>query len=80
MTEESKSTKDKIKEMFLSGAVLTSCGTAEQFITADLRKYVSMLRRENMNIASEWTTSKNGKSFKKYWIKTPGKQLELEIK
>lgn len=62
-------TKDKIKQMFLDGHVLTSCGAAEQFVTADLRKYISTLRREGMNITDERVTSDTGKSYKKYWLK-----------
>lgn len=74
-----KSTKEIIKDILLSGTVLTSCGTAEKYITADFRKYVSILRREGLNIVDEWTQSEGGKHFKKYWIKkdepiTPGQQ------
>lgn len=69
-------TKDTIKNMFLSGHVLTSCGTAQSFISADLRKYVTLLRREGLNITDQWVTSDRGKRFKKYFIPT-NKQLTL---
>lgn len=64
-----KSTKDKIKEMFLAGHIMTSCDAAGEFVTADLRKYVSMLKREGLDIIGEWMKSENGKHFKKYWLK-----------
>ena len=40
-----KSTKEKIKEMLISGQALTSCGAAKDFITADLRKYIRSQKR-----------------------------------
>lgn len=78
-TQPKKTTKQKIKEILLSGTVLTSCGTAEIYLTADFRKYVSDLRKEGLNIIDEWTTSSTGKRFKNYWLKKeepiePGQQ------
>ena len=42
-------------------SVLSSVGTQE------LRHYISILRREDLNIKSEWV-SKNGKHFKEYYL------------
>lgn len=71
ISQSKKSTQDKIKEMFLAGQIMTSCGTAGEFITADLRKYVSLLRRSGLDIMAEWVKSENGKHFKRYWLKKP---------
>lgn len=75
---KNKSTKDKIKEMFLAGNVLTSCDTAAKFLTGDLRKFVSMLRREKLDIVDKWVTSENGKRFKRYWLKKEEQQKPME--
>ena len=70
-------TKLKLKQMFLSGEVLTSCGTAQQFVTSDLRRYVTDFKREGLDIIGEWVYGESGKKFKKYYIKK--KQLTLAI-
>ena len=67
-------TQDKIKEMFLRGDVLTSCGAAEQFITADLRKYVSNLRKQGLDIVGKRVTSTAGKSYKEYRLRIEEKK------
>ena len=64
-----KTTKDKIKEMFLKGDILTSCGAAKDFITADLRKYITTLKREGLDIIDEWVESKEGKRYKEYRLR-----------
>lgn len=68
--EQNKTTKAKIKEFFQSGKVLTSCTAAAQFLTADLRKYVSILRSEGLKIVDETVENGNNKRFKKYWLET----------
>lgn len=68
-TIQTQSTKDKIKEMFLSGQTLTSCGAAEAYQTSDLRKYVTMLTRSGMDIVSQWVTSSTGKRYKEYCLR-----------
>lgn len=65
---ENKSTKLKIKEFLESGKVLTSCTTAKEFITADLRKYISVLRSEGMVIKDQLVHNGNHKRFKKYYL------------
>lgn len=72
-----KSTKQKIKDYFLSGKKLTSCGAAKEFLTADLRKIISVLRSEGLDIGDKVITSGSGKRYKEYWIKTEAdKQAE----
>lgn len=61
------STQQQIKQQLLEGKVLTSCEAARQFQTADLRKYISNLKEEGLNIRDEWVTSANNKRYKKYW-------------
>ncbi len=63
----SESVQKDIKQAFLSGRRLTSCVAAREFLTGDLRKYVSNLRREGLTIKDEWKTSKNGKRYKEYF-------------
>jgi hypothetical protein len=69
-------TQDKIKDMFLSGQTLTSCGAAEQFITADLRKYISNLRKQGLDIVDKRVTSTAGKSYKEYRLRREGEADE----
>lgn len=63
-------TKDKIKQMFLSGQTLTSCDAAKEFITADLRKIISDLRKEGFDIVDKWVKSKEKKRYKEYRLRT----------
>lgn len=66
---DTKSTKDKIKEAFKSGKILTSCGAAQDFLTSDLRKYISTLRGEGMDISDKVVTSTTGKKYKEYFLR-----------
>jgi len=65
---ENKSVKAQIKAHLLSGKKLTSCTAAKEFLTADLRKYISMLRNEGLAIADELVENANKKRFKRYFI------------
>lgn len=67
--ETNISVQAEIKMAFLSGRILTSCSAAREFLTGDLRKYVSNLRKEGVPIKDEWETSENGKRYKKYYYK-----------
>ena len=69
-----KTTKDKIKDMFLSGQTLTSCGAAKDFITADLRKYITTLKREGLDIVDQWVQSPSGKKHKEYRLRREGEE------
>lgn len=68
---ENKTVKQRIKEAFLRGEVLTSCSSAANYQTADLRKYISMLRRDGLLISdiTVESESKPGRPFNKYFIK-----------
>ena len=61
------STQQLIKQQLLQGKILTSCTAAQQFLTADLRKYISNLRKTGMDIKDSVVVSPSGKWFKKYW-------------
>ncbi len=65
--------KEQIKNGFEAGKTLTVLDALNQFRTIELRKYVSMLRKEGLNIQDRWV-SKNGKRFKEYF---KGVQVEL---
>jgi len=67
--EQNTSVKAKIKAYLQSGKILTSCTASREFLTADLRKYVSMLRNEGLKIADELVENGNKKRFKRYFIK-----------
>lgn len=66
---DTKSTKDKIKEAFKSGKILTSCGAAKDFLTSDLRKYISTFRGEGMDISDRVVKSTTGKQYKEYFLR-----------
>lgn len=61
------STQKEIRDQLLQGKVLTSCTAARKFLTADLRKYISNLRKSGMDIRDEGVVTPSGKWFKKYW-------------
>lgn len=67
-----QSTKNQIKNFLLSGKVLTSCTAAKEFLTADLRKYISMLRSEGLPISDRLIENNNKKRFKQYFINING--------
>lgn len=64
-----QSTIDKIREMFKAGRILTSCGAAEAYETADLRKIISVLRAKGMDIVDRWKKSSTGKKHKEYFLR-----------
>ena len=61
------STQKLIRNHLLQGKVLTSCTAAQMFLTADLRKYISNLRKSGMDIRDEGFVTPSGKWFKKYY-------------
>lgn len=67
--ESPSTTIDKIRHMFRSGQILTSCGAAESYATADLRKIISVLRASGMDIVDRWKKSKGGKRYKEYFLR-----------
>lgn len=62
------STQQLIKQQLLQGKTLTSCGAARTFTTADLRKYISNLRKSGMEIKDRRIVSGSGKWYKEYFI------------
>lgn len=68
-TTDIKTTKDKVKEMFKSGQILTSCGAAKDFLTADLRRIITTLKKEGMDIVDRWATSTTSKRYKEYFLR-----------
>lgn len=68
-TADTKTTKDKVKEMFQSGQILTSCGAAKDFLTADLRRIITTLKKEGMDIVDRWATSTTSKRYKEYFLR-----------
>lgn len=68
-TTATKTTKDKVKEMFKSGQILTSCGAAKDFLTADLRRIITTLKKEGMDIVDRWATSTTSKRYKEYFLR-----------
>lgn len=64
-----QSTIDKVREMFKAGHILTSCGAAEEFLTADLRRIITTLRRSGMDIVDRWKKSSTGKRYKEYFLR-----------
>lgn len=58
----------RVREALKSGIRLTVL-TAISLGTIDLRKYVSMLKKEGMNIISEPTQNGNKKRFNTYYLK-----------
>lgn len=78
--EATLTTKDKIKAMFLSGQILTSCGAAKDFVTADLRKYITTLKREGLDIVDRWVSSTTSKRYKEYALRQfmPKKEITTQ--
>lgn len=70
--EQNKSVKAQIKTYLQSGKILTSCTAAKEFLTADLRKYISVLRSEGLKISDELVENNNKKRFKRYFILQDG--------
>lgn len=58
----------QIERAFKAGKRMTSCGCAAEFQTADLRKIVSILRREGLPIKSITKVTQNGKRFNEYFV------------
>jgi len=59
----------KVRSAFNSGLKLTVLSAISIASTIDLRKYVSMLKKEGMNIIAEPTENGNKKRFNTYYLK-----------
>ncbi len=60
-------TREQIKNGLEAGKTLTVVSALNEYRTIDLRKYISDLRKEGMNIQDRWV-EKNGKRFKEYFV------------
>lgn len=56
----------RVKSALESGLKLTVLTAISICETVDLRKYISILKKDGMDIKSEWI-QKGSKSFKRYW-------------
>jgi hypothetical protein len=59
----------KVRQALNNGMRLTVLSAISIASTIDLRKYVSMLRKEGMNIIGEPTQNGNKKRFNTYYLK-----------
>ena len=59
----------KVRQAFNNGLKLTVLSAISIASTIDLRKYVSMLKKEGMDIISEPTQNGNKKRFNTYYLK-----------
>ncbi len=59
-----------------NGYKLSVCTAAQQFLTGDLRKIISDLRKLGNPIKDDWKVSSTGKRYKIYYIE---RQLNLEL-
>lgn len=61
--------KARIRNAFERGLKLTSYEANKIGKTVDSRKCISDLRKEGVKIDDDWTTGKDGRRFKIYFIK-----------
>lgn len=66
---EKETLKEKVRAALLNGRQLTTLDAMRDFNSVDLRKLISLLRREGMAISDKWATSTNRKRFKIYSYK-----------
>lgn len=59
----------KVRQAFNNGMRLTVLGIVNICNTIDGRKYISMLRKEGMDIIGEPTTNGNKKRFNTYYLR-----------
>jgi hypothetical protein len=61
--------KTRVLSYLEEGNTLTAFDGFTKFGIVSIRDYISMLRREGVEIVSEWRESLDtGKRFKEYWI------------
>jgi hypothetical protein len=58
----------QIELYFKAGGTLTVQQAFHMFHTTELRKIVSRLRKNGMNIISELIDALNGDQYKEYWL------------
>lgn len=69
------SLEKQIANYLKQGQSLTVVKALELFRTIELRKIVSTLRRQGMQIEDEWITSEAGKRYKRYFLNKPKSSL-----
>lgn len=67
MKNHKQSDKQKIASELKRGFIITVQSVLKSIRTQELRTYISVLKREGMNIKGEWV-SKRGKRFKQYHL------------
>ncbi len=67
--QQSETNKALVKIFLTGGAKLTVLTAIKYCRTVDLRKYVSILRSEGMDIISEPTQNGNKKRFNTYYLR-----------
>ena len=68
MENQTETNLAKVRQAFNNGLRLTVLSAISIASTIDLRKYVSMLRKEGMDIVGEPTTNGNKKRFNTYFL------------
>lgn len=69
MENQFETNKAKVKMCLNGGAKLTVLSAIRYCSTIDLRKYISILKREGMDIISEPTQNGNKKRFNTYYLR-----------
>lgn len=69
MKDQSETNLSKVRDAFNSGLKLTVLSAIKIASTIDLRKYVSMLKREGLDIVAEPTFNGNKKRFNTYYLR-----------
>lgn len=67
--EQTETNLAKVRIALESGLRLTVLSAISIASTIDLRKYISMLRKEGMHIIGEPTSNGNKKRFNTYYLK-----------
>ena len=72
-----KNNKQLVLEYLLSGKTLTALDGFVLFSIVSVRDYISLLKKDGINIASEWRFSLDtGKRWKEYWLLDLDKAME----
>jgi len=65
--EKEATKKAKIQELLAAKQRISVKTTWRETGTTELRYYVALLKKEGLDILSEWVT-KEGNRFKEYWL------------
>lgn len=67
--QQSETNLSRVRECLQAGIKLTVATALTLCHTVDLRKYISLLRKEGLDIVSEPTQNGNKKRFNTYYLK-----------